>query len=212
MARGGSFVNKSHRHPRAAVAQTLGFPLQRSTRSAIWAIAALLLTSLWLSATAHASAPRQRQNAKTPAKSITIDVVDADIRNILRLFSDVGGLNFVVDDTVTGNVTIKLRNVRWDKALKVILKTKGLGMEKDDNIVRIAPQAQLDKERSNQLDREVSCLRNARLQTRVLPVKYGDAQAMAQLVKGTLTERGSVSVDVRTNTLIVRDVNCRRRP
>lgn len=159
---------------------------------------------------ATALSPKRAAKRASAAKTITIDVVDADIRNVLRLFSDVGRLNFVIDDDVKGSVTVKLRNVQWDRALRVILKTKGLGMQKDGNIARIAPQAQLDAEQARKLDRYAVCIANAKAHTRVIAVNYADAKHMAKLVETTLTERGSVTVDERTNTLIVRDVNCKK--
>ncbi len=180
--------------------------------SSIAVLAGFCLGATLFAPSASALSPRRASSTKasSAAKSITIDVIDADIRNVLRLFSDVGGMNFVIDDDVKGSVTIKLRNVEWDRALRVILKTKGLGMERDGNIARIAPQAQLDAERSRQLDRYAACIANAKAHTRVIAVNYADAKTMAKLVEATLTERGTVTVDERTNTLIVRDVNCRK--
>ncbi|MEO8877458.1 MAG: secretin and TonB N-terminal domain-containing protein, partial [Polyangiaceae bacterium] len=80
-------------------------------------------------------------------RRIDLDLKDADIHNILRLLADVGRVNVVTADDVTGNVTIRMRNVPWDQALDVVLQAKGLGMVRQGNLIRVAPMAQLQKER-----------------------------------------------------------------
>lgn len=183
-------------------------PSSPATSPALLALVFLTLAALLLAASSHAATP-QRASA-VAKKAITIDVVDADIRNVLRLFSDLAKINIVIDESVTGTVTVKLRNVPWDKALRVILRTKGLGIERTGNIMRVAPQATLDAQQGARLDRYARCMQSAPLRTRMIPVNYGSAESMAKVVSSTLTERGTVAIDERTNTLIVRDVNCRR--
>ncbi len=147
--------------------------------------------------------------AKTTKKRINLDVQNADIRNVVRLIGDTSGQNFVIGDDVKGRVTIKLRNVPWDEALDVILATKDLGKtQHGDNIIRIAPRTVLEEERARRLDRADECQEKGPLTTRLIPVNYGRAADMAPLVKATLTKRGTVTFDERTNTLIVRDVDC----
>lgn len=175
-----------------------------------FALLLLTLAAMLLAASSHAATPRRTAKTSAAKKTITIDVVNADIRNVLRLFSDLAKVNVVIDESVSGTVTVKLRNVPWDKALRVILQTKGLGMERTGTILRVAPQETLDAQRGARLDRYAACMATAPLRTRMIPVNYGSAEAMAKVVASTLTERGTVAVDQRTNVLIVRDVHCRR--
>ena len=148
------------------------------------------------------------EKCQKTARKITIDVQDAELVNVVRLMADVTGLNFVVADDVKGKVSMKLKNVRWDRALKVILQTKGLVAVRQRNIVRVITQKQWLAEKQARLDSRVSCEEKAPLKTRLIPVNYGVAKEMAEQVKATLSKRGSVAVDERTNTLIVRDVDC----
>ena len=86
-------------------------------------------------------------------RRIDIDLRDADIHNVLRLLAEVGNVNIVTSDDVAGNVTIRMHNVPWDRALEVILAARSLGMQRDGNIIRIAPQSVLDKERELAIER-----------------------------------------------------------
>jgi len=151
---------------------------------------------------------KARKKRSSKARRITLDLKDADVVNVIRLIGDVSQKNFVVGDGVQGKVTVKLRNVPWDEALEVILVTKGLGIDKHGSIWRIAPQSELDAEEASELSKQKSCEDSSALKTRIIPVHYGVAKDMAEVVKGTLSKRGTISVDERTNTLIVRDVDC----
>ncbi|HKP63138.1 MAG TPA: type IV pilus secretin PilQ [Polyangiales bacterium] len=139
-------------------------------------------------------------------RRIDLDFKDADIHNILRLLSEVGNVNVVTADDVGGSVTIKMRSVPWDQALDVILTSKGLGMVRRGNLIRVAPQATLEKERELAIAREKQRLALAPLETRLIPVSYAGAQTLQPRVNELLSERGKVAVDVRTNILVVRDV------
>ena len=141
-----------------------------------------------------------------PAKKITIDVVDADVVNVLRLFADVSGKNFVVDDEVKGKVTLKLKNVPWDQALRVVLDTKDLGMTRDGDIVRIAPKAELDAEEQARLDAWAARQDRGPLVTRIIVVNHARAAELLPHVQALLSKRGTATFDPRTNTIIVRDV------
>jgi type IV pilus assembly protein PilQ len=143
---------------------------------------------------------------RAPEKRITLDLYKADIINVIRLFGDVSGKNIVVGDDVQGEVTIRLKNVKWRTALKMILKLEGLGMEEQGGIIRIAPQATLDAEKKAALDAADQWRQKAPLRTKIVPVNYARAQEMVPHVKALLSERGSVTFDERTNVLIVRDV------
>src|SRR5690606_9745337 len=137
-------------------------------------------------------APGRQQFA---GRRIDLDFKDADIHNILRLISDVGGVNIVTTDDVSGTVTIRMRNVPWDEALHVILQAKGLGMGRRDNLIRVAPLATLEQEFEAELARRRAQVQLAPLETRIVPVAYAKAEDMAARARDLLSERGTVSVD-----------------
>ncbi len=139
-------------------------------------------------------------------RRIDLDFKDADIHNILRLMSEVGNVNVVTSDDVQGSVTIRMRNVPWDQALDVILQAKGLGKVRRGNLIRVAPLDKLEKEREMAIARRKQRVELAPLETRLIPVSYATAGTLSARVKEMLSERGSVSVDDRTNILVVRDV------
>ncbi|TMB28271.1 MAG: type IV pilus secretin PilQ [Deltaproteobacteria bacterium] len=139
-------------------------------------------------------------------RRVDFNVKDIDIRNLLGAISEISKKNIIVADDVKGTVTIKLRNVPWDQALDIILKSKQLGKDEVGNIIRIAPIATLRAEQKEAADAAKASLSLQPLRVRLVPVNYANAKDMADRLKDTLTERGSVSVDVRTNTLIVKDV------
>ncbi|MFO0625410.1 MAG: type IV pilus secretin PilQ [Polyangiales bacterium] len=139
-------------------------------------------------------------------RRIDIDLRDADIHNVLRLLAEVGNVNIVTSDDVTGNVTIRMHNVPWDRALDVILAARSLGMQRDGNILRIAPQTVLDKERELAIERQKASQQLEPLETRLVPVSYATGSELAPRARELLSARGSLSVDERTNVLIVRDV------
>jgi type IV pilus assembly protein PilQ len=139
-------------------------------------------------------------------KKITIDLMDADIINVLRLLGDVSGKNVVIGDDVKGKVTIKLKNVPWDQALDVILKTKGLDKETRGGIIRVAPQSKLDAERRARLAMQEERRKKIPTTVRLIPVNYAVAQELVPQIKELLSERGRVTQDQRTNVIIVEDI------
>ncbi|MFO0695569.1 MAG: type IV pilus secretin PilQ [Polyangiales bacterium] len=147
-----------------------------------------------------------RDRRRFSGRRIDLDFKDADIHNILRLLAEVGGVNVVTSDDVGGTVTIRMRNVPWDQALDVILQAKGLGMIRRDNLIRVAPLATLIAEREAAIERMKQQQQLAPLETRLVPVSYATGADLAERVSELLSDRGSVSVDERTNVLIVRDV------
>jgi type IV pilus assembly protein PilQ len=147
-----------------------------------------------------------RSERKYNGRRIDLDLKNADIHNILRLLSEVGNVNIITSDDVTGSVTIKMKSVPWDQALDVILSAKGLGLVKRGNLLRVAPQAVLEKERELAIARQKQRIELAPLETRLIPVSYATASQLQGRAKELLSERGSASVDERTNMLVVRDV------
>lgn len=146
------------------------------------------------------------QQGRFNGRRIDLDLKDADIHNILRLLADVGRVNIVTADDVSGQITIRMRNVPWDQALDVVLQAKGLGMVRQGNLIRVAPLAQLQKERELRLAQAKQELELTPLETRLIPVSYANAEELQQRAKELLSPRGSLAVDERTNVLIARDV------
>jgi type IV pilus assembly protein PilQ len=140
-------------------------------------------------------------------RRIDLDLKDADVHNVLRLLADVGQVNIVTADNVSGSVTIRMRNVPWDQALDVVLQSKGLGMVRGGNIIRVAPLAQLEHEREMAIARRRQELQLAPIETRLIPVSYASAEEIQSRAKEVLSGRGSIAVDGRTNVLIARDVS-----
>jgi type IV pilus assembly protein PilQ len=137
---------------------------------------------------------------------ISVALHDAEIGNAIRIVTQPSNLNFVLDDEVKGKVTLRLRNVPWRQALDTVLRSKGLGMESSGTVVRIAPLTKLASEKEAEARLAKATLASRPLKTRLVPVSNARAADLAPLLKSSLTERGTVQVDERTNTLIVRDV------
>jgi type IV pilus assembly protein PilQ len=140
-------------------------------------------------------------------QTVTIDLQNAEIAQVIRLVAEASGKNVVIADDVKGKVTMRLRSVSWRTALDVLLKTGGYGVQETDGVLWVTTQARLDAEELRELTLEEQRAQKGPLSVRVVPVNHGDAKAMAELVKPLLSPRGSVSVDARTNTLIIRDVD-----
>jgi type IV pilus assembly protein PilQ len=139
-------------------------------------------------------------------RRIDLDFKSADIHNILHLLADVGGVNVVTSDDVKGEVTIKMRDVPWDQALDVVLRQKQLGQVREGNLVRVAPLAVLEKELEQEIARQKQITEVLPTETRLIGVSYAEAKQLTDRVKDLLSPRGKISVDERTNTLIVSDV------
>jgi type IV pilus assembly protein PilQ len=139
-------------------------------------------------------------------RQIDLDLKDADIHNVLRLLADVGAVNIVTADNVTGSVTIRMRNVPWDRALETVLQAKSLGMVRTGNVIRVAPLADLEKEREMAIARRKQEFQLTPVETRLIPVSYASASDIQIRAKDLLSPRGSIAVDDRTNVLIVRDI------
>jgi type IV pilus assembly protein PilQ len=139
-------------------------------------------------------------------RRIDLDFKGADIHNILRLLADVGQVNIVVADDVKGDVTIKMRDVPWDQALDVVLRSKGLGSVREGNLLRVAPLSFLEKELEAEIARQKQIADVLPTETRLIGVSYADASNLQDKARDLLTPRGKISVDARTNNLIVSDV------
>jgi type IV pilus assembly protein PilQ len=139
-------------------------------------------------------------------KPINLEFKDADIRDILHIFSEVSGLNFVIDPQVTGKTTIWLNEVPWDQALELILKNNGLGMVAEGNVYRVAPVQKLIEEEAAQRNLAEQQYLARPLVTMVRTLSYARAEELAKIIEKFLSPRGSVLVDERSNTLIITDI------
>jgi type IV pilus assembly protein PilQ len=148
----------------------------------------------------------QTRNRAYRGRRIDLDLKDADIHNVLRLLADVGRVNVITADNVKGSVTIRMRDVPWDRALDVVLQAKSLGMVQEGNVIRVAPLADLEKEREMAIARRKQEYELTPIETRLIPVSYATAGDVQSRAKDLLSPRGSIAVDERTNMLIARDV------
>jgi len=150
---------------------------------------------------------RSAATAQTDNRKFSIDSRGADLLNVLRLISEVSGENIVAGDDVGGKITLRLRNVPWEQALDVALKTKGFGRVRQGNIIRVAPLEKLQKEKEAELARIKTEEQVQPTFVRIISVNYAKATAIADQVKQLLTkDRGKLSVDERTNSIIVEDL------
>jgi type IV pilus assembly protein PilQ len=142
---------------------------------------------------------------------LSLNFQDIEVRSVLQLLADFTGLNLVVSDSVEGNLTLRLKNVPWDQAMDIILKTKGLDQRKAGNVILIAPTDEIAAREKLELEARQQVEELERLRTEFIKVNYAKAASMADLLKladnAILSPRGSVSVDERTNTLLVKDTN-----
>ncbi len=140
---------------------------------------------------------------------ISLDFQDVPVRQVLQIIAQVNGFNLVTTDTVSGNVTISLSGVPWDQALDMILRVKGLDKRLEGNILLIAPAEELAARETQALQSKKQVSDLAPLHTVNIPINYAKAAALATILKsaegGILSERGGVTVDDRTNTLLLRD-------
>jgi type IV pilus assembly protein PilQ len=140
---------------------------------------------------------------------INMTVRDADVVEVLRMFAQISGLNVVIQPGVRGTVTVELNNVPWDQALEQILKINGLGFELEGNIMRIAPIETLRKEAEERQRLEQAKALSIPLRTIIRRLSYANATQVAALLRargGILSQRGSVIVDRRTNTMIIKEL------
>jgi type IV pilus assembly protein PilQ len=156
------------------------------------------------------SQQEELENKKTyTGDPISLDFQDVPVRQVLQIIAQVNGFNLVTTDTVTGNVTISLSGVPWDQALDMILRVKGLDKRLEGNILLIAPTEELTARETQALQSKKQVSDLAPLSTVNISVNYAKAANLATILKssegGILSERGTVTVDERTNTMLIRD-------
>jgi type IV pilus assembly protein PilQ len=153
-------------------------------------------------------------NREYTGDRLTLNFQDIDTRAVLQLLADVSGRNIVVSDTVVGNVTLRLQSVPWDQALDIVLATKGLDMRENGNVIIVAPAAEIAQRELADLESRKEIKELEPLTAEYLQVNYAKAGDLASLIEGDggnalISERGSVSIDERTNTLLVQDTSDR---
>jgi type IV pilus secretin PilQ/predicted competence protein len=139
-------------------------------------------------------------------RRISLDFKDVEIADVLRIIAEVSDLNIVAGEEVEGTVTIRLVDVPWDQALDVILLTKGLGFVRVGSVLRIAPADILQQEEEVRLQERRNKEKLEDLVVKLQPVNYASVKDAEALVKKLLSARGTVNVDQRTNTLIIKDI------
>ena len=157
--------------------------------------------------------PELQDQKEYTGERLTLNFQDIETRAVLQLLADTSGQNMVISDTVGGNVTLRLQNVPWDQALDIVMRTKGLDMRRDGNVMFVAPAAEIaarEKELLSAARQQVQQL--APLRTEYLQINYAKASDLAALIKSgqnssLLSERGSVAIDERTNTLLLQDTS-----
>ncbi|MFN3395291.1 MAG: type IV pilus secretin PilQ [Thermodesulfovibrionales bacterium] len=157
---------------------------------------------------AEAAQPEALVEGRYTGKKISLDFQDADIVPIFRLLADISGYNIVVDPNVKGKLTMKLINVPWDQTLDIILKTFNLGKTVEGNIIRIAPLAVFAKEAEEKAKAKEAEAKAEPLETKIFPISYADVSVVEKSIKDSkiLSARGSISVDKRTSSMVVKDV------
>ncbi|MBF0294121.1 MAG: type IV pilus secretin PilQ [Magnetococcales bacterium] len=147
-------------------------------------------------------------------QKVSLDVKDIDIQNALRFMAEIAKINIILSDAVTGTLTMHISDVPWDQALDLMLEAKGLGKIRQGNVLRIAPRADLQKSTEARIAEQNSHKQLEPVVTEMIPVSFSQSDKIKALLlegdqaKGTrlLSSQGTVSLDERTNTLIVKDV------
>ncbi|MBN2372089.1 MAG: AMIN domain-containing protein, partial [Vicinamibacteria bacterium] len=138
---------------------------------------------------------------------ISMDFKDGDLQDIFRLFADISGLNIVVNPGVSGKVTLKLTEVPWDQALDLILRTNSLGYSQEGNVIRIAKLTDLQREEKEKRDLQAEKELAGDLQVWRKTLSYAKAKGLEPTVKSVaLSARGNITIDERTNTMIITDL------
>jgi type IV pilus assembly protein PilQ len=150
-------------------------------------------------------------------EKLSLNFQNIEVRAVLQLLADFTGMNLVTSDTVQGNVTLRLKNVPWDQALDIILKTKGLAMRQNGNVMLIAPSAEIAAREKQELEAQRQLVELEPLYSEIIEINFAKASDIAVILdsvdgnsvggqsEGFISDRGSVTVDERTNSLLIRD-------
>ncbi len=164
-------------------------------------------------------ASREKDQFGYKGDKLSLNFQNIEVRAILQLLADFTGMNLVTSDTVQGNVTLRLKNVPWDQAMDIILKTKGLAMRQNGNVMLIAPAGEIAAQERQELEAKKQLVELEPLYSEVFEINFakaselktilksngGGANSVAGEVTGFISDRGSITVDERTNSLLIRD-------
>ena len=152
---------------------------------------------------------RRKKQLTYIGDKLSLNFQDIEVRSVLQLLADFTGLNMVVSDSVGGRITLRLKNLPWDQALDIILKTKGLSKRQNGNVILVAPTEEIAAREKLDLESQKQVEELAPLHSELIQINYAKAEALAELLKSEgnqlLSERGNVTIDTRTNTLLVQD-------
>ena len=150
---------------------------------------------------------RKKLQPQYTGERISLSFQSVEVRSLLQIIADVAGTNMVISDTVNGDIAMRLQNVPWDQALDIILRAKGLGMRRQGNVMMVAPLAELAAREKAELEAQNQAVQLAPLRSEIIQVNYAKASDLKALItsdkSSLMSDRGRVSVDDRTNTMIV---------
>ncbi len=155
---------------------------------------------------------REKSQPTYKGERLSLNFQNIEIRAVLQIIADFTGLNMVTSDAVTGNLTLRLKNVPWDQALDIVLKTKGLSMRQVGNVILVGPSEEMAAREKQELESKKQIVDLEPLRSELIQVSYAKAMDLAEILKSKenslLTkDRGNVTVDERTNTLLIQDVS-----
>lgn len=143
-------------------------------------------------------------------EKISLNFQDIELRAVLQIIADFSGFNIIASDNVKGNITLRLQDVPWDQALDIILKSEGLDRRQYGNIMMVGPASEIAAREKVELEGQKQIQDLGPMKSELIAIKYASAEDLAGLLKekanSLMTSRGTVSVDKRTNTLLVQDV------
>ena len=150
-----------------------------------------------------------RRKLAYTGERLSLNFQNIEVRAVLQLIADFTGINMVTSDTVSGNLTLRLKNVPWDQALDIVLKTKGLAKRETGNVMLIAPTEEIAAREKLELEASKQIVELAPLINETIQVNYAKASDLANLIKSKdksfMSARGSINIDQRTNKLLVQD-------
>lgn len=154
---------------------------------------------------------KQQLLTEQDSKPISINFQDIPVRSVLQLIADYNEFNLVVSDSVTGNMTLRLDGVPWQKALDIILEARGLDKRIDGNVILVATKSEFDLREQQKLEQARMEETLGDLQSDIISVSFAKASDIAKMINGEgtlsmLSERGSISIDERTNALLIREL------
>jgi len=152
---------------------------------------------------------KKKKRPEYTGERLSLNFQNIEVRAVLQLIADFTGINMVTSDAVKGNVTLRLKNVPWDQALDIILKSRGLDKRQKGNVILVAPAAEIAAQEKLELEAQKQVKELAPIISESIQVNYAKASELATLLKSKgnsmVSERGNITVDQRTNKLLVQD-------